>query len=304
MKHLCFPLLFFFLSVHNMMAQDKSVLLTGTVKNQDGMPIPHAQVSVQMLTKSFSSETDEEGKYELNTNEIFDCYHVDVKASGYPQMLGYEICCPHLTDDYRVVRDFILYDAVSYLKNVPATIILPVRPDPSLGMYYRLDSISLNKIYFGREQNPQANLPYVLIPNYDFEIRAEEYNLTVEPGGCEASCTGRFTERPRAQFIGTYNILDTRDCKERENFFLLDTSPDCFPSENGTGVVVGSFHAYFKLRDMAYPEFVYNDDVNAITHVLGTHSGDEPISYDLQGRRLAAPPAKGVYIRDGKKVVR
>ncbi len=26
--------------------------------------------------------------------------------------------------------------------------------------------------------------------------------------------------------------------------------------------------------------------------------------YDLQGRRLAAPPAKGVYIRDGKKVVR
>ena len=26
--------------------------------------------------------------------------------------------------------------------------------------------------------------------------------------------------------------------------------------------------------------------------------------FDLQGRRLAAPPAKGVYIRDGKKVVR
>ena len=27
------------------------------------------------------------------------------------------------------------------------------------------------------------------------------------------------------------------------------------------------------------------------------------VLFDLQGRRLTSPPAKGVYIRDGKKVV-
>ena len=38
---------------------------------------------------------------------------------------------------------------------------------------------------------------------------------------------------------------------------------------------------------------------------LATWTDNPPMQvYDLQGRRLANPPAKGVYIRDGKKVVR
>jgi hypothetical protein len=40
------------------------------------------------------------------------------------------------------------------------------------------------------------------------------------------------------------------------------------------------------------------DDMHSITEKKGVRL------YDLQGRRLASPPEKGVYIQDGKKYVK
>ena len=51
-----------------------------------------------------------------------------------------------------------------------------------------------------------------------------------------------------------------------------------------------------------YDDFRYSDlGINSLASV-STQSAPA-VLFDLQGRRLAAPPAKGVYIRDGKKVV-
>ena len=41
------------------------------------------------------------------------------------------------------------------------------------------------------------------------------------------------------------------------------------------------------------------DAVHAITH----DDGQSVVFYDLQGRRVQNKPAKGVYIRGGRKVV-
>ena len=44
------------------------------------------------------------------------------------------------------------------------------------------------------------------------------------------------------------------------------------------------------------------DNINTACQI---HSSAEvkDVFYDLQGRRLAAPPKKGVYIQDGKKIL-
>lgn len=50
-----------------------------------------------------------------------------------------------------------------------------------------------------------------------------------------------------------------------------------------------------------YPDFYDADTSDAIRSTIYTKSvGDIP--FDLSGRRVAMPPSKGIYIRDGKKV--
>ena len=53
--------------------------------------------------------------------------------------------------------------------------------------------------------------------------------------------------------------------------------------------------------DLAAPILLYEQTTGqALTTATESKSPD---IYDLQGRRLAAPPAKGIYVKDGRKVV-
>ena len=285
-------------------AQEGSNLLTGTVMSQDGNPISHAQILLRSYGITYTGETDEEGKYSLHAQITDGHCDVDVIADGYPPLRNYQIRCK--TDEPTIVRDFTLYDIISYQTNTPATIILPVRPDPSLGKYYRMDSISSPfKICFECEPVPQANVPYIVVPVRDFEIRTGDYDISLEPGRYEVAGKDTLTDRSNALFAGSYNTLDTKDCKEREVFFLLDTTSDCFPSENGIGVVVGAFHAYFKMRDMVdCPEIIFNGESTRICGHLN-EAGHTSELFNLQGRRVGtgSAPSRGVYIKGGKKVL-
>ena len=79
-----------------------------------------------------------------------------------------------------------------------------------------------------------------------------------------------------------------------------DTALDCFCNQEVFKSCSENGEVIFTLKDfLAAP---YHEEALGIG-TIGERPQEQTPSHDLQGRRLAGPPAKGVYIRDGKKVV-
>ena len=67
-------------------------------------------------------------------------------------------------------------------------------------------------------------------------------------------------------------------------------------SDNGYGF---SQPAYFAYDDVAV---LFEKDATAINNISQSTPAANQTYYDLQGRRLTAPTAPGIYIQSGKKV--
>jgi len=126
------------------------------------------------------------------------------------------------------------------------------------------------------------------------------------------------------------------DCKEKWfRAFVLDILPEgsfLAPSQKtrivwleGVGTIYSPISNYYNesnaFMNWLYScsvndEIIYSKDSEIYTFVMGliTNSFDHlpsiktniqpiPAYYDLSGRRLSTPPTKGIYIRDGKKVI-
>ena len=61
-------------------------------------------------------------------------------------------------------------EPVFFAEDQMATIILPMAPDAGKGKYYRLDKCEDGKIIFEQEKQPQAHIPYIIVPSEDFSI--------------------------------------------------------------------------------------------------------------------------------------
>ena len=204
-------------------------------------------------------------------------------------------------------------EPVTYTADQIATIVLPTVPDASKGKYYRLDRCEEGQIIFEQELQPQAHIPYIIVPSEDFSIDTSTLDLaglgndTVSIGGIS--------------FIGSY---DSETFTEPEGFYIdiIDTTPDCgFASMEETGKVaqIGALRAYLQVSwDEPYNhggskspgeklEIVLKDKGTNIASPLG-ETGKGASVYDLQGRRISGKsfPLKGVrgsgiYIENGKK---
>lgn len=286
--------------------------LTGTVKDQNGLPIRDAHV--QLYNDAFSAEdvTDSEGVYQIRVEQSNSAYMASVSAQGYAT---YKMECSasaiRLGDaGTSTVKDFVLYDKVYFKKDQRATIILPVAPNPGWGRFYRLDSREGSDFYFEREETPQANVPYVIFPNMDFELNIGDYDLQQEPGKIVAPHPENTNENLEqglkyiqwATLYGSYQSMDVSRRYEDEPLYFLDATPDC---ENNSFLGrVGACRAYLRMyttgRDtpqMIAPNLIFADEPTDIYEAKST-----PVStslYDLQGRLLQGKPRKGVYIQNG-----
>lgn len=59
----------------------------------------------------------------------------------------------------------------------------------------------------------------------------------------------------------------------------------------------------FRREDFLAPTYHANNDATSIPRINAISVTNSPKYYDLQGRRLTGRPGRGLYIRDGKKVV-
>ena len=218
------------------------------------------------------------------------------------------------TKGYYYLRTWYTPDVeqpVTFTKDQMATIILPTAPDASKGKYYRLDRCEEGQIIFEQEKQPQAHIPYIIVPGEDFSIDTSTLDL--------AGLSPDTISIAGISFIGSYS---SKELNEQEGRYIdiIDSTPDC-QAEEGKALLIGALRAYLTVNwdDPYHPggtkgpgekmEIVLKDNgtgLNSLTPTLSKGEGDEIANgkwYDLSGRRLSSKPARGIYIEDGKKVV-
>ena len=191
---------------------------------------------------------------------------------------------------------------VTFTQGQIATIILPTEPDASKGKYYRLDKYEDGQIIFEQELQPQAHIPYIIVPNEDFSIDLSTLNL--------AGCYRDTVSIAGISFIGSY-VSETFDYPDGFYIDFIDITPDCRFDES---CVIGALRAYLLVRwDDPYNQggtrvpplnkrgIVLRDYETGITSPL--RETGEATLYDLQGRMLPSKPTQGIYIKNRQKVM-
>ena len=193
-------------------------------------------------------------------------------------------------------------EPVSFTAGQMATIILPTAPDASKGKYYRLDRYEDGQIIFEQELQPQAHIPYIIVPNEDFSINLRTLDL--------AGCYRDTISVAGISFIGSFTSEEF-DYEEGAYIDIIDKTPDCRFDES---CVIGALRAYLLVRwDDPYNQggtrvpplnkrgIVLRDYETGITSPLRETA--EGALFDLQGRKLQGKPSRGIYIENRKKVL-
>lgn len=153
-------------------AQQQYHILGGSVKDQDGKPIAGAHVQMG----SYSATTASSGGYQI---DIYDKDSLDfvitVTAEGHAAYTAY---CSFEPNESLKEMEFTLCNRLDYDAHRRSTLMLPITPDAAWGRYYRLDRVNGDSIIFEQELSPQANTPYVFVPNADLHLDLKDMDLT------------------------------------------------------------------------------------------------------------------------------
>ena len=227
MKHRLFAFCIISLFVTAAQAQDAGTStsptgVTGFVLNQDYEPIANAKVTLLSRTYDFqqgidegiiTTKTDEYGHYFFKVDTLREWSWVLVSAEGYPDYTGYYTL--YLQEGSQA-ETIIMVNKARYHQGQYATIVLPTQPEAEWGRFFRLDRVEDDKVIFERELQPQAETPYIIIPDKDFEIA---YDANQPSQIVKTSVEG-------AYFRGYYQP-EFFSKKESEYHVTLDGMPDC-----------------------------------------------------------------------------
>ena len=292
------------LPVATLAYEPEKVSFEGVVSSQDGEPVGGALLTVSRVSDSSSAQeaeseitTDAIGSYALTVDAPSSSCMLTVTADGYAS---------YVVNNLFEVGDVVLYNRLDFVADQQATLILPEAPDPSWGRYYRLRRMEGNTIVFEPEDEPQANTPYVIFPYKDFSIKLGEYDLGNLPAPGFVPLQGVKDDGRSWGFYGSYQNCDIMPISIGSEI-VLDGTPDCSDGKNGTKPRIGAFRAYLQVKwdadfDHSSPQVAYVRETTEISETAFSGRAYKA-TYDLQGRRLTAAPRKGVYIRDGRKMV-
>ena len=234
---------------------------------------------------------------------MFDDYYWDkYPERHYRSMLVHFERNDEVLYDVWPEKETIMGDPVTYTAGQMATIILPTPPDASKGKYYRLDRVEDRQIIFEQELQPQAHVPYIIVPNEDFSINLNSLDL--------AGCYQDTVSIAGISFIGSY-VSETFDYPDGFYIDFIDITPDCRFDES---CVIGALRAYLLVRwDDPYNQggtrvpplnkrgIVLRDYETGIS--MPSVSNKKNTLFDLQGRKLQGKPTRGIYIENGKKIL-
>jgi len=290
--------------------QAQETELTGIITDQDGQPVAGAQLLLYDGTNTYQGETDCDGRYTIKVGTLR--LAAKITAPGYAP---YEEIA--FVGNGNKPVPVVLTNAVHYKTGNRSSIVLPVKPDPSLGRYYKLagrdeKSYGRRTIVFEREYAPKANTPYVIFPERDFDITLADYDLESLPDTVFMP-TPTETEDPRLGICGAYSNkqfswADGGQTRGGNSYFLLGGNPyfldqlssDNYRYENMYSYCTPPFRCFLIEKSLDANALVFIDEEMSVEHPKAD-SAIQPQVFDLQGRRLDGKPEKGVYIQDGRK---
>ena len=257
--------------------------------------------SCEILPYAICGITENSIDFQLYSNGEVDCYNnyeIDAQIPGF-QRDSYEVQLYNKTVQLECMGSV---EPVTYTEGQMATIILPEEPEASKGKYYRLDRVEGNEIIFEQELQPQAHIPYIIVPSEDFSIDLSTLDL--------AGCYRDTVSVDDVSFIGSY-VSEAFDYQEGFYIDFIDTTPDCRFDES---CVIGALRAYLLVRwDDPYNQGGTKvpplDKLEVVLHDIGT--GIESIQdsklktrnvvLDLSGRKVVNRKLQGIYIEGGLK---
>ena len=169
--------------------------------------------------------------------------------------------------------------------------------------YEYVDATDAIRVNFQCATAIEANHPYIIkVSTAVSEFTVDGVDIDPQEAIVDFD-TSRRKNQPR-QFVGTYvanTVLDWGTLFLSDNQFWYSTG----------NTKMKAFRAYFNLNDLI-PDFednyesrvsmVFGDDITTGISLSPSLSQGEGAVYDLQGRRVDEPKAKGIYIVNGKKI--
>ena len=280
------------LPVANFTIEVLPATVSGIVTTVDGTsPLADAEVTLTSDNVIYRATTDAEGKYQATVYQVEKTYSATMKKYAVEKTKTDITFAPDQTTEV----NFILDGTVTFKKGQASTLILATAPDAAKGDYYELSAVSDNQVVFTKVETPQANTPYVFMAKDNYTTET----ISVPTTEAGAKTIGDVT------FQGIYDYKNLVS-DETTTYYGFRASDGTFVKVGKTkGAVIYPMHAYIKVSGSEGSKelrFFFED--NEATTIVGTlvDAEDKAELYDLNGRRVSKNQAKGVVVKNGKKL--
>ncbi|MCI5855123.1 MAG: carboxypeptidase-like regulatory domain-containing protein, partial [Prevotella sp.] len=280
------------LPVANFTIEVLPATVSGIVTTVDGTsPLADAEVTLTSDNVIYRATTNAEGKYQATVYQVEKTYSATMKKDAVEKTKTDITFAPDQTTEV----NFILDGTVTFKKGQASTLILATAPDAAKGDYYELSAVSGNQVVFTKVETPQANTPYVFMAKDDYSTET----ISVPTTEAGAKTIGDVT------FQGIYDYKNLVS-DETTTYYGFRASDGTFVKVGKTkGAVIYPMHAYIKVSGSESSKelrFFFED--NEATTIVGTlvDAEDKAELYDLNGRRVSKNQAKGVVVKNGKKL--
>ena len=203
------------------------------------------------------------------------------------------LCLPFDMDETQLKNIFGEYAQLAYFESYTTT----KENSEVTGIEMNFTKSDLSDGFF-------ANYPYLIKATKD----VTEFNVddvTVDPNEEETKAEYTVKQGPKYVVYGTFKGTYHANTTVPENSLFLNGNQFWY----STGKTkMKAFRAYFTLQDILTDKSVgariniTDDDTTGIKEVHGNTNVDG--TYDLQGRKVEEPANKGLYIVNGRKVVK
>lgn len=188
------------------------------------------------------------------------------------------------------------------------TTCLPIAPQTSAGLkYYTLNGSTASSLLFKEiEGTPQANTPYLVAVSSTTELSMsieESVSVTLKKESTNTSSTDAF------KFVGTTIGLTNAEAAAAGAYILQDGNVWGKVLTKNFEAYIPPFRAYIvpisnNARQTLIGGFSSDDDTPTTISTMQLTDRDGTTRYfDLNGRPIAKPAAKGIYVTNGKKVL-
>lgn len=209
-------------------------------------------------------------------------------------------------EDFYSPRDFKAQN-VEYKRSMAAndnyTICLPYSAPMMSGVkYYELKGIKGSSLQFSEVTQTKPGVPYMVmttsaVDNFDYdENKNNGASTDIVSKVAEGSTGGGYT------MYGTYSLISPAETIDK--FILQDQGKWQRAKTENPNVYISPFRAYLLSTGGSDDTGSEVDDGTGINNIHTTDLDGTERWYDLNGRIInGAPSKKGVYIRQGKKIV-